>query len=182
MRLFIAIFPPMGIRDSLASSTNGIRIEGGVRWVRQENIHLTLKFLGEVSDETARGIPAALGKVTARHAPLELAPSRFGGFPSKRKARVIWAGSKGDVHPLRDLAEDIEASLEILGFEREARPFSPHFTLGRAKKRPVKMEIESEPNIPAFEAKEMLLIKSETKKEGAIYTPLKTFRLSPTKS
>lgn len=182
MRLFVAIFPPPEIRDSLAASTNSIRIEGDARWVRPENIHLTLKFLGEVSDETVRGIPTALGKAAAGHAPLELSPSGFGSFPSERRARVIWVGAKGDVDGLRDLAEDIEASLEPLGFERESRGFSPHFTLGRAKKRPVKMEVESEPDIPAFEVEEILLIKSETKKEGAVYTPLETFRLPRAKS
>ncbi len=181
MRLFIAIFPPTEIRESLASSTSGIRVEGGARWVRSENIHLTLKFLGEVSDE-AEGIASALREAASRHAPFELAPSGFGGFPSERKTRVIWAGAKGDIHPLRDLAEDVEASLEPLGFERESRRFSPHFTLGRAKRRPVKMEIENEPDIPAFVVEEILLIKSETKKEGAVYTPLETFRLPRTKS
>ena len=179
MRLFVAIFSPPEIRKSLAASTSGLRVEGEARWVRPENIHLTLKFLGETPEDEIGEISSVLGKLAERHAPFELAPSGFGGFPRMDKAKVIWIGAKGDIERLLALAEDIETSLENLGFERESRGFSPHFTIGRAKKRPVKMEVERGAEIPAFEAKEMILAKSETRKEGAIYTPLKTFELSP---
>jgi RNA 2',3'-cyclic 3'-phosphodiesterase len=180
MRLFVAVFPPVETRKALASSADGLRVEGDARWVRAENIHLTLKFLGDVPDGKAGEISAALESVAGRHAPLELAPSNFGGFPRMEKARILWAGAKGEVESLRALAEDVEDSLEALGFERESRDFFPHFTLGRAKKRPVKVEVEGETDFPAFTAREIILVKSETKKEGAVYAPLKTFRLSRT--
>ncbi|MBA2692971.1 MAG: RNA 2',3'-cyclic phosphodiesterase [Rubrobacter sp.] len=187
MRLFFAIFPPKEIQKAMSDSASGLRVAGDVRWVRPENIHLTLKFLDEVSDEKAEKVADFFANVAERHAPLALAPSGFGGFPSERKARVIWIGAKGATETLRALAEDIESECENLGFERESRPFSPHFTLGRARKRFVEIEVEREAEtrgaeIPAFEAKEIHLVKSETKKEGAIYTPLKTFRLSPRKA
>jgi 2'-5' RNA ligase len=184
MRLFVAVFPPLEVREVMSDSASRLRVAGDARWVRPENIHLTLKFLGETSEGKAEETAGSLERVAERHAPLELAPSGFGGFPRMEKARVIWIGANGDVGSLRDLAEDIESTLESLGFERGKRPFSPHFTLGRARRRPVEIEVEREAGtreaeIPAFEAKEIHLVKSETKKEGAIYTPLKTFRLSP---
>lgn len=183
MRLFVAVFPPPEIQKALAASTSVLRIEGDARWIRPENIHLTLKFLGEVlEDGAANEIADTLEKIAGRHNPFDLSPSSFGAFPSEGKARVIWIGAKGGIEPLRALAEDIETSLEPLGFERGRRSFSPHFTLGRAKKKPVKIEVEREIEIPGFEAKEIHLVKSETKKEGAVYTPLETFRLSLAKS
>lgn len=182
VRLFVAIFPPPEIQKALAASTSGLRVGGDARWIRPENIHLTLKFLGEVSETAADEISDALRKSAEKHSPFELSPSGFGAFPSERRARVIWAGADAGLEPLRALAEDIESSLEPLGFGRENRGFSPHLTLGRAKKRPVKVEVAHEAEIPGFEAKEIHLVKSETKKEGAVYTPLETFRLSPPKS
>ncbi len=182
MRLFVAVFPPPEIQKALSKSTSGLRIEGPARWIRPENIHLTLKFLGDSRDEAVGRIASALRETASRHRLFNLAPSGFGGFPRPEKARVVWAGAKGGAEPLRALAEDVESSLEPLGFERENRVFSPHFTLGRAKKKPMKMEVEKEMAIPGFVVNEIHLVKSETKKEGAVYTMLETFRLSPTKS
>lgn len=180
MRLFVAVFPPMEVREALASAAGGLRVSGEVRWVRSENVHLTLKFLGEVPDESTAHISRALGALAGRHEPFGLVPSGFGGFPSGRKARVIWAGTRGDVEALAALAEDLESSLEPLGFEREKRPFSPHLTLGRARRRPVRVEVERdspETGFPGFRVEEVVLVESETNREGARYTPLETFGL-----
>lgn len=162
----------------MSNAAGELRVSGEARWIRPENIHLTLKFLGEVSEHEVEKVVGVLEKVAERHASFGLTPSGFGGFPRMEKAKVVWVGMKGGTTTLRALAEDIEGELGGIGFERESRPFSPHFTVGRAKKRPVGIEARNEAKFPAFEAKDIHLIKSETKKEGARYEPLKTFRLS----
>ncbi|MGH3087137.1 MAG: RNA 2',3'-cyclic phosphodiesterase, partial [Rubrobacteraceae bacterium] len=159
MRLFVAIFPPPEAREALSKARSGLRVKGETRWTRPENIHLTLKFLGEVPEETTKRITDALKEIAKRHATFDLTPSDFGGFPSERKARVIWAGMDGEVNRLRALAKDVEDALEAEGFEREKREFSPHLTLGRARKRPVSLEVKREAMIPGFEVKEMRLVK-----------------------
>lgn len=178
MRLFVAIFPPPEVQKALAESRDTLRVEGAARWTRPENIHLTLKFLGEVPDERSEGFPRALKEISGRHGPFELLPSGFGGFPSKRKARVVWAGMTGQLERLRALAEDVEATFATLGFEREKRGFSPHLTVGRAKNKPVTLGTEQEVEAPGFGVEEIRLVKSETRREGAVYTPLEAFRLS----
>lgn len=180
MRLFVAIFPPAEIQSILAESKDTLSVEGNAKWTRPENIHLTLKFLGEVTESEVESVSNALGKAASRHSPLDLTISGFGGFPSERKARVLWAGLGGETSRLRRLAEDIEDIFEALGFEREKRGFSPHLTLARAKKKAMTLEVGRKVEVSGFEVEKIQLVKSETRREGALYTPLEVYPLTNT--
>lgn len=137
MRLFVAVFPPPEIGERLHRAALRLPVEGDVRWVRPANVHLTLKFLGDAREEDLDAVVAATASACARHAAFEAEATGFGAFPTARRARVLWAGVGEGSAGLRALAEDVETALEPLGFGRERRPYEPHFTLGRARGRPV---------------------------------------------
>jgi 2'-5' RNA ligase len=138
-RLFVALEPPDAVRRRLAALAEDLRRSAGraageVRWVTPENIHLTLQFLGAVPEERVAAVEAALRDAAAAAGrPLSLSLHGAGGFPNARRPRVVWAGLQGDVAPLAALVAALGARLEKLGFPPEARPFSPHLTLGRAR-------------------------------------------------
>ncbi len=180
MRTFIAIFPPPEIRESLLEAARGLSAEQNIRWSRPENVHLTLKFLGEVPEENLDGVRGVLGRICERRGPFEAAISGFGAFPSSRKARVVWADITEGRDALRALAEDLEGSLASLGFARETRhAFRPHVTLGRARGRPVGLELaETGPRGPRFPVREVVLVRSVLGEAGAAYSALASYPLS----
>jgi 2'-5' RNA ligase len=101
-----------------------------VRWTAPDALHVTLKFLGEVAAERRSAIEGALQDAVGIAQPFELRLAGIGGFPSLRRARVFWLGARADA-PLLQLQRLIEQRLEPIGFEREARSFHPHVTVGR---------------------------------------------------
>lgn len=180
MRTFIAIFPPPEVRESLLLAAHDLPVEGNIRWSRPENVHLTLKFLGDVPQENLEGIRDVLARVCGRHAPFEAATSGFGAFPSARKARVVWADVTEGCDPLRALSEDLEISLGSLGFSRESRRvFRPHVTIGRARGRPVRLEAaETTARGERFPVREVVLVRSVQGDNGAAYSTLAAYALS----
>ncbi len=137
-RLFVALEPPEPVRRRLAALADELRRGAGraaddVRWVRPENVHLTLQFLGAVPEERVPAIEAALRDAAAGARPLSLSLHGAGGFPNARRPRVLWAGLEGDVPPLAELVRELGTRLAKLGFPPEERAFSPHLTLGRAR-------------------------------------------------
>lgn len=86
MRTFIAIFPPLETRKELLRTARNLNIRGEVRWTKSENVHLTLKFLGEVREEYLAGVGGTLREVAARHETFEIEAGGFGAFPSAEKA------------------------------------------------------------------------------------------------
>jgi len=179
VRIFVAVFPPLEVREALAAAARELPVVGEVRWIRPENVHLTLKFLGDIPEDDLDRIAQALDSLRPRHGPFEARLSSFGGFPSARRARIVWAGIGEGSEPLRALARDVEASLEPLGFERENRAYVPHLTLGRARGRPVALEdVESPSPIPGFGVRDVDLVESVLGGGGAAYTTLATYPLS----
>jgi RNA 2',3'-cyclic 3'-phosphodiesterase len=179
VRAFVAVFPPLEVREALVGAARELPVVGEVRWVRPENVHLTLKFLGEVSDDLLDRVTEALEPVRGRHEPFVAEPSGFGAFPSARRARILWAGIGEGSAPLRALAKDVEASLEPLGFGREDRAYKPHLTLGRARSRPVVMEAAETPStVPGFGVRHVELVQSVLDSAGATYSTLATYVLS----
>jgi 2'-5' RNA ligase len=137
-RLFVALDPPEALRRRIAASVGALRRSAGhaadeVRWTSVETLHLTLQFLGAVPEERIPEIDAAVRAAAAASRPLNLELRGAGGFPNARRPRVLWIGIAGDVAPLGALAEDLGRRLTPLGFQPEARPFSPHLTVGRAR-------------------------------------------------
>jgi 2'-5' RNA ligase len=181
VRTFIAIPLPkiliswiFGIQEQLKSYSFP------VRWVKPENIHLTLKFLGDIPIKSVDSIAMAMGDTFRRYLPMTLFAKGLGVFPGIKKPRVIWLGLSGDVKALSGLQANLDSNLEKIGFLRENRQFKSHLTLGRIKGHidPRNLfdvlrsfsEFTSEP----FDTTELILYKSELKPSGASYTKLKT--------
>lgn len=127
LRLFVALDFPDDIRRRLAGLGGGVP---GARWTEAENLHLTLRFIGEVPDDLAGDIDAALADVAAPA--FELTLDGVGVFGSGRASRVLWAGVERS-EPLVHLQAKIESALVRAGLEPEERRFTPHVTLARLK-------------------------------------------------
>ena len=178
MRVFVAVFPPPEVRRvALESARSAARDLGErIRWTRPENVHLTLKFLGDVPEEKLEGVRCALRVVARAHAPFDAALQSFGAFPSPRRARVVWAGAGSE--ELRALAADVEAAFEPLGFGREGRAYVPHATLGRVRGKPARLELPAAvPGEPGFGISRVELVESRLTAEGAVYESLESMDL-----
>lgn len=134
MRLFVAVNLPEETRRSARAATRTLRESPlPVKWVDEDALHVTLKFLGEVATGDADAIGRALTDAVRTVKPFELGLGGLGAFPDGERPRVFWLGVER--HPaLELLANDVERALAPLGYESELKPFQPHVTLGRAKK------------------------------------------------
>ncbi|MEM5786743.1 MAG: RNA 2',3'-cyclic phosphodiesterase [Syntrophobacteraceae bacterium] len=179
IRCFIAIALPEAVRRSLEELAFELKkADASVGWVRPEGIHLTLKFLGNISPALVEQIKPLLTGIASRTPVFKLIPAGCGAFPGTKQPRVIWAGLSGDKDSVARLQKEIESALAPLGFEPENRPFRPHLTLGRVKGRQrlqvlqqillSRQEFTAEP----FDVTELVLYKSELRPDGARYTPL----------
>jgi 2'-5' RNA ligase len=133
MRCFIAVNLPADVRRDLAGATTPLRAAHlPVRWVAEDGLHLTLRFLGEIGEETAAGITAALIAAAAPLRRFEVELGGVGAFPDLHRPRVVWIGVEH--HPaLELLANDVAQVVAPFGFAPELRPFRPHITLGRSR-------------------------------------------------
>lgn len=176
MRVFTAIFPPLQVREALRRRARNLPVRGDVRCIKSSNIHLTLKFLGDTQEAYLDEVGAAIAAVCENHEPFEIEPRGFGAFPSDRKARILWAGISEGSRQLRNLAKDLENTLEPLGFARERRAFTPHITLCRSRGLPVSLG-KWDPILEdlRFRANKIELMESSLRKDGAVYEVLKTF-------
>jgi RNA 2',3'-cyclic 3'-phosphodiesterase len=146
---------------------------GGVKWVRQEGQHLTLKFFGEIEEPLAWKIRETLSHLEAQYEPFTASLGRIDAFPDRKRARVIVAHIQKGIDNIGKIFNDIEDGLSALGFEREKRDLTPHITLGRRKvpaplleREMVKLE-EKE-----FPLQRLVLFKSTLMPTGAVYEPV----------
>ncbi|MBN1664634.1 MAG: RNA 2',3'-cyclic phosphodiesterase [Deltaproteobacteria bacterium] len=182
VRAFLACDPPEEVRRGIAAIQNRLKKQFGsaVRWVRPEGIHLTLKFFGDIPMNAVETIGGVVHEQVRGLSSLSLQVQKIGVFPNAGRPRVIWLGITGDVGRLVALQKKIDAGLQICGFDKEDRAFSPHLTLGRVKS-PQGMaglgKVIEEGNAAAgeFQASELILFKSDLKPDGAVYTKLKVF-------
>jgi len=175
LRLFIAI--PLGpdLKESISQIQNLLkRRNEGVRWVNPQGLHLTLKFLGNTPQEKVPKIGEAMRKALSPFGPFRVLIKGAGGFPSLKKARVLWVGVEDEGSFLKEIFKSLEKSLQKLGFPMEDRPFKPHITLGRLKNlKPIDLpEGLEDQKVGVLEVREVILFKSELKPEGAEYHPL----------
>lgn len=177
MRIFIAVFPPPRVRREAQATARRLPLGDRVRWTRPENIHLTLKFLGDIREEDLYSIRAALGKACAGHAPFGVCLAGLGAFPSARRAQVLWVGVSEGLGQLRSLATDLDAALESLGFGRESRPYTPHLTVGRVRGRPASLDLPPGVGDLGFRVGSVGLVESVLAPGGAVYKTLDTFVL-----
>jgi 2'-5' RNA ligase len=138
MRLFVAVELDEGIRRQAGriavqlGEAFGPAARRSVTWVPASNMHLTLRFLGEVEERRAAEVAARVSQLFTTAA-FRLAVGGLGAFPPSGPPRVIWLGLTAGTEPLVRLHEELEGRLERLGFAREGRPFRAHLTLGRVK-------------------------------------------------
>ncbi|MDI6841114.1 MAG: RNA 2',3'-cyclic phosphodiesterase [bacterium] len=187
MRAFVAIKIPTEIIEKVAQLQESLKEVQGVKWVKPENIHLTLKFLGEVKDEQIETVKSAIKSSIQGIKPFNISLSDIGGFPNLRRPNVLWIGVKEGKDKLIGLINKLEKELSKLGFEPEAREPSPHLTIGRIKKGQ-KPEIKNQkfetsaftpPLIKkeaGFIADKVYLIKSTLTPEAPVYTDIAEFK------
>ncbi len=141
MRTFIAIDLSEENKRFLTDIQTELRdANTDVKWVKSENIHLTLKFLGDVTEQQANQVSGILDKIAAGFQPFEISLSGIGAFPKLEYPRVIWVGvndkgCRGTARraPTVELAQVIKTELEKFGFVKEERPFAAHLTIGRVR-------------------------------------------------
>jgi 2'-5' RNA ligase len=174
-RLFTAIRPPLQIRQRLLAAMGGV---SGARWVGDEQLHLTLRFIGEVDRHQARDVQAALGAV--HHPAFDLALSGLGAFDRRGQVEVIWAGVTPH-EAVRALHRKIDQALTRAGVEPDRRAFAPHITLARMKRGagPVRHLIESSGGLSSepFAVGDFRLYESVLTPEGPIYTEVECYPL-----
>ncbi len=172
-RTFVAVELPGLVRRVLTDIVGHLRhLDGKVRWVAPENVHLTLKFLGDIEESALPDVIHAIESVTASSRAFTLKTRAAGGGPHAERARVIWVHVDGDVQPLNELQVGLEDAMEALGFARERRKFMPHLTLGRARKAPVALPPDTPCPQVSFMANRVTVFRSELRPDGAVYTAL----------
>jgi 2'-5' RNA ligase len=179
MRTFLAVDVPEHIRKKI---DDFIQVEAKrglpIKWVRFENLHITLKFLGEIDEKKKAEITPVIKELGEKQNSFNMRLAGLGCFPSPRNPRVLWIGVKEGGEMLCDIAAEIEEALARFGFKEEKR-FHPHLTIGRIKKlckidHILEKTIGSEP----FSINAVTLFESTLRPEGPIYTALDEFRFS----
>jgi len=132
-RAFICVELDEGIRKNVAELQRRLAVGNLVKWVEEENLHLTLKFMGDLSDEQVLMTSRILQSAVNGFEPFEFELRSIGTFPRSRAPRVVWVGVKDDAEMLVELVGRLEERLEPVGARKETRKFSPHLTMGRVR-------------------------------------------------
>ena len=187
LRAFIAIELPHQVKEQIAAQTAGLRRKLGhsLRWVPADNLHLTLKFLGEIASIQIDPLVQALETETKQHESFEITMEGLGCFPNARRPRVVWVGIVAPA-ALSRLAEGIETAVAPLGFVAEDRPFSAHLTIGRVREQLPAADVVSISEalqdthigrLGSFTAAAVHLFRSDLQPGGPVYRCLSTSAL-----
>lgn len=182
MRLFLAIELSPGVRESIAAFQEELRPETRwVRWVRPENLHLTIRFLGEVAPARVPALAQLVREKIVGVGPFEIAFRAVGCFPNPKKARVVWVGVDPVPAELTSLQATSETAVRQAGFDPEPRPFKPHLTIARVKQPdPVLVRKVSGLSCRSFgrvRVTELVLLESRLSPKGASYHALERLPL-----
>lgn len=183
MRAFVAVDIPGEIRRKIAALIQALKPTAPqIRWARAEGLHITLKFLGEISEQTMEEIKTHLASVQSA-TPLQIQIQGAGYFPNERSPRVLWLGVEAGT-ALPELADQVEKCLTPLGLPKEDRPFFAHLTLGRLR-RPGKLRILQEElrrrkplALGSFRADEFFLYESKPSPQGSTYRQMARFQIA----
>jgi len=193
IRAFIAIDLSQEILERIDQMSLDLRSrleEVPVRWVPADNIHLTLKFLGNVSTANLEMLKEIMGNVVANHHECDISVGGIGAFPKTHNPRVIWVGMEVP-QELISLQHNIEIETARLGYSREHRPFSPHLTFGRVSRNASSQDVRAIAEIldsykvgflGATRITSVYLYRSDLKPDGAVYTPIYTAALGKEES
>ena len=184
IRCFVAIEIPEELKNKIDDYISSLKqIAPEIKWIKAKNLHITLKFLGEIQQELLFQVQDELSAIPKVVNPFKISISEVGFFPNQFKPRVVWLGLHNDNNnSIFKLHEWIDKKLESLGFEREKRRFSPHLTLGRIKLASNYQQLVEYINQHKFQSysfniPEVVIMKSMLKPTGAVYSQLKTFSL-----
>ena len=181
IRTFLAIRPSADVLDSLSSFRDALGDTGDVRWTKPDNLHLTIKFLGDVRESEFPEIERVLAESFEGQPPVDVEARGLGVFPNLKKPRVLWVGLQGS--GLSDLVERAEIALSPLGFPPEEREFVPHLTVARfrsARRSEALAAALKEKRDESFgisRIDSVTLFRSDLRPESPVYTPIKTFPL-----
>jgi RNA 2',3'-cyclic 3'-phosphodiesterase len=183
IRAFLAVDPPEEVFREIIEIQEHLRkaIQGDIRWVRPEGMHLTLKFFGYVYQSDVANISLVVKNNVANMKALLLNVRNLGAFPTAMRPRVLWLGIDGDTDALISLQAKMDTEFQEYGFKKEERPFRPHLTLARVKEpkglvglaEAVKKNEEYAAG--SFTVSGLTLFKSDLRPTGAIYTKLSYF-------
>lgn len=186
IRSFLAFELPEGIKKTVARISGEIRHSDlDARWVKPENIHLTVVFMGNIKSDELEFLGAEVEKVCSEYGIFDIALKGMGYFPNRQRPRVLWMGLDGNLERMSQFRDDLQKSLIVFGIKEEKRRFIPHLTLARFRSMRNKGS-ELEGILKAYEVfespyesvSELFLFKSELKPGGAVYTKLKSWPLS----
>lgn len=188
IRSFVAIELPREVKLALARIQN--RMKSGsrapVKWVEPDIIHLTLKFLGNITPGITGRITAALEEACREVHPFPLELNGLGVFPNPRRVQVVWIGLTGEVERLGQLQKRIDSGLAPLGFKAESRPFTPHLTLARVRDQATPDERQALGQIVtgitlegggSLNINAVHLMRSHLTNEGPVYTRISSVML-----
>jgi RNA 2',3'-cyclic 3'-phosphodiesterase len=184
IRAFIGVQIALEVRARISEAVAQLAPEtSGIRWVREENFHFTLKFLGLIEEPQIEPISDALARAIYPFRRFTISAKCLGVFPDIKRARVLWVGLEGSDMPA--LAKSVESVLEPFGFPRENRSFRPHLTVGRWR-HPMGSQQQLEGKLKRWKnfefgesaVDEVVLFQSVLKRDGAVYRPLKAVPLA----
>ena len=184
MRTFIALELSNEVREELSRLQEELKkVDADIKWGKPDNIHLTLKFLGNVEEAKIAEIKKLLDNISSREKPFETSLFKLGAFPDLNYPRVIWVGIDKGCSEIEKIAGLVETELEKINFSREKRPFSAHLTLGRVKSGRNKAELKEKVSSLQVQPKSctinnITLFQSTLTPKGPIYTPLYAARFT----
>lgn len=189
MRCFLAVELPPGLQQAIRAATAGVRLAVGmqiIRWIPEQNIHLTLKFLGETAPSSLQQIGAALQSEVPQYKCFDVTLKGLGAFPNVKRARVLWIGLDAPAS-LASLQRELDVATSRLGYVSEERPFSPHLTVGRVRENASTADLQrirdalqgtSVGNLGTLPVRAVHLYKSELLPSGSVYSKLHSVNLS----
>lgn len=182
IRSFVCIEIPVEIKERIENFLSGVKaLDRGIKWVERENLHVTIKFLGEEPhtkvEKMIKVLKDGVSELGIRSFPLFV--HGIGTFPDWNRPRVIWVGLEGSgIEELRRVHDFVEREARRLDFERDDKPFSPHVTLGRVKVGRITLELKKELEnnrdlaFGSFLVQRLILMRSQLFPQGPVYTPL----------
>ncbi len=185
IRSFMAFELAPEIREQIRTiSTELQKTRIPVRWVKVDNIHLTIIFLGSVDEDKIDDIKEKVNSAVKRFPIFKIRINGVGVFPNWRRPRVIWVGLNGEIERLSKFRDELQAELKVLGLKEEKRPYRPHLTIGRFK-GPSNKDEELKWIIDRYHdissdlqyLDELILFKSDLKPDGPIYTKMAAWPL-----
>lgn len=189
IRSFLAFELPLEIKNIVARVSGELRQSTlDARWVKVDNIHITVVFMGSIQTDDVPAIGEGVKKVCLTYGPFDASLKGIGCFPNRRNARVLWIGLDGDLERMSSFRDALQEHLTVFGMKEEKRKFKPHLTVARFRK-PKKMDSREEHVLSKYEdlaspvcpLRELILFKSDLKPSGAQYTKLKVWPLSGNK-